>query len=68
MAYSGCVKKFSVPGYIKRIDELVKATKKKENTSKANPGGFTIGPKIEQDSVKKEPEVEEPKKKKMRRK
>ena len=43
MAYSGCVKKFKVQDYIKRVDELVTAVKAGEkNTSVVNPGRFHI--------------------------
>jgi deoxyribodipyrimidine photo-lyase len=43
MAYSGCEKKFKIPQYIQRVDELVDAVKRNETSYKSNPGKFEIG-------------------------
>ena len=43
MAYSGCEKKFKIPDYIARVNELVAAVKAgKTDTSAVNPGRFYI--------------------------
>ena len=43
MAYSGCVKKFKVQDYIKRVNELVTAAKAGEkDTAVVNPGRFHL--------------------------
>lgn len=43
MAYSGCEKKFKIPDYIARVNELVSAVKAgKTGTSACNPGRFHI--------------------------
>ena len=43
MAYSGCEKRFKIPQYIQRVDELVDAVKRNETSYKSNPGKFEIG-------------------------
>jgi deoxyribodipyrimidine photo-lyase len=43
MAYSGCEKKFKIPDYIARVNQLVEAVKAgKTNCSEVNPGRFHI--------------------------
>tara|TARA_B110000977_G_scaffold171397_2_gene222905 strand:+ start:71867 stop:73804 length:1938 start_codon:yes stop_codon:yes gene_type:complete len=43
MAYSGCEKKFKIPDYIARVNELVSAVKEgKTDCSEINPGRFHI--------------------------